>query len=77
MGPFSAVIFLIGAIMVLAGRNPNNDDLFGGENNREELLVRGVALIIIAIVIWVYLAINGEPFPLPDYKSLMNRNSSQ
>lgn len=77
MGPFSAVLFLIGVIMFFAGRNRNNDELFGGENNRKELLVRGVALIIIAIVIWVYLAINGEPFDLPDYKSMMNRNSSQ
>ena len=85
MGPFSAVIFLLGVIMVLVGRNPNNDDLFNsrlslkndGEGNRIQFLVMGVGLIIIAIVMWVFLAVYGEPTPLPDYSSMMNRNSSQ
>lgn len=85
MGPFSGVIFLAGVIMVLVGRNRNNDFLFSwrgssvndGESNRIQFLILGLSLIIIAVVMWVYLAVNGEPDPLPDYSSLMNRNSSQ
>lgn len=88
MGPFSGVLFLIGAIMVLAGRNRNNDDLFDHprfgrgslfdtpEQNRIKCMIMGVLFIIAAVAMWVYLAINGEPAPLPDYSSLMNRNSS-
>lgn len=85
MGPFSGLLFLAGVIMVLVGRNRNNDFMFSwrgssgndGESNRIQFLIMGVSLIIIAVVMWVYLAINGEPGPLPDYSSLMNRNSSQ
>lgn len=86
MGPMSGVLFLVGVIMVLVGRNRNNDFLFrgrldlddgDGEFNRIKSLIIGVSLIIIAVVMWVYLAVNGEPEPLPDYNSMMNRNSSQ
>lgn len=88
MGPFSAVLFLIGVIMFFVGRNRNNDDLFSDyysrwgdldtpEERRTKFMIRGILFIIAAVAIWVYLAINGEPFDLPDYKSLMNRNSSQ
>lgn len=85
MGPFSGLLFLAGVIMVLVGRNRNNDFMFSwrgssgndGESNRIQFLIMGVSLIIIAVVMWVYLVVNGEPGPLPDYSSLMNRNSSQ
>ncbi len=86
MGPMSGVLFLVGVIMVLVGRNRNNDFLFrgrldlddgDGEFNRIKSLIIGLSLIIIAVVMWVYLAVYGEPEPLPDYNSMMNRNSSQ
>lgn len=85
MGPLSGVLFLVGLIMVFVGRNRNNDFIFSGrpifnndgESNRIQCLITGVFLIIIAVAMWVYLALNGEPGSLPDYSSMMNRNSSQ
>lgn len=88
MGPFSAVIFLIGVIMFFVGRNRNNDELFDHpsihptlfdtpEQNRIMSMITGILLIIAAVAMWVYLLIKGEPEPLPDYTSLMNGNSSQ
>lgn len=85
MGPFSGLLFLVGVIMVFVGRNRNNDFIFSGrpifnnngESNRIQFLIMGVLLIITAVVMWVYLVVNGEPGSLPDYSSMMNRNSSQ
>lgn len=86
MGPMSGVLFLVGVIMVLVGRNRNNDDLFSWhspgdwgtpEQKRIKFMIMGILFIIAAVVMWVYLAVYGEPEPLPDYNSMMNRNSSQ
>lgn len=85
MGPFSGLMFLVGAIMILVGRNRNNDFLFSqtgssgsdGEFDRIRFLIMGVLLVVGAVAIWIFLLIYGEPAPLPDYSSLMNRNSSQ
>ena len=77
MGPISAVMFIVGLIMVFAGRNPNNDEVLGGEENRREFLIRGTALIVFAVIIWIYIAINGEPIQLPNYKEIMSRKTSQ
>lgn len=88
MGPMSGVLFLIGVIMFFVGRNRNNDDLFSGpslyggfwdtpEQNRIKFMIRGILFIVAAVVMWVYIAVKGDPIPKPDYSSLMNRNSSQ
>ena len=84
MGPISGVIFLVGVIMVVVGKNRNNDDLFdsGGYDDPEEkrikFMIMGIALIVGAVVIWVFLLINGgEPEPLFDYSSYLNQSSSQ
>lgn len=86
MGPISGVLFLIGVIMVFVGKNPNNDSLFSWRGSdfdndakfdRIRFMIMGILFIIAAVVMWVYLAVNGEPSPLPDYNSMMNRNSSQ
>lgn len=76
MGPFSGVMFLVGMIMVFAARDRNNDELYF-EEHRTEFMIEGIFLITAAVAIWIYLAVKGEPKPLPDYTSLMNRNSSQ
>lgn len=83
-----AVLLLIGVIMFFVGRNRNNDDLFSGyslrwgdlgtpEENRIRFMIMGILFIIAAVAMWVYMAIEGDPIPKPDYSSLMNRNSSQ
>ena len=86
MGPMSGVLFLIGVIMVLVGKNRNNDSLFSwigsssdkdAEPKRIQFMIMGILFIIAAVVMWIFLAIYGEPVPLPDYNSMMNRNSSQ
>lgn len=89
MGPISGLMFLVGAIMVVVGKNRNNDDLFdttysfGGrgsddpEINRIMFMIMGIALIVGAVVVWVFLLINGgEPEPLYDYSSYLERNGS-
>ena len=90
MGPMSGVLFLVGVIMFFVGRDHNNDDFFDStyffcgrrgsddpEFDRIRLMIIGILLIIAAVVMWVYIAVKGDPIPIPDYNSLMNRNSSQ
>lgn len=87
MGPLSGLMFLVGVIMILVGRNRNNDDLFewggfsyrknDGEFERIRFLIIGILLVAGAVVMWIYMLINGDPDPPPDYNSLMNKNSSQ
>ena len=79
MGPISGVMFLVGAIMVAVGKNRNNDSIFNnGEEDRIKFMIMGILLIVGAVVIWVYLLINGgEPVPLYDYSSYLNQSSSQ
>lgn len=79
MGPFSGLMFLIGILMFVVGKNRNNDSIFrNGEEDRIQFMIIGIGLIAAAVVIWIFLLINGgEPVPLYDYSSYLNQNSSQ
>ena len=86
MGPMSGVMFLVGAIMVVVGKNRNNDELFSHtlrgsddpELNRIAFMIMGILLIVGAVVMWIYMLINGgDPDPPFDYNSYMNQSSSQ
>ena len=89
MGPMSGVMFLVGAIMVVVGKNRNNDELFhkswfndwgpdDPEKRRIIFMIMGILLIVGAVVMWIYMLINGgDPDPPFDYNSYMNQSSSQ
>lgn len=85
MGPISGVMFLVGVIIVAVSKDRDTFDLltprFGKkgdtEHDRKIFLIQGIFLIIVAVVIWVYLLINGgEPVPLYDYSSYLNQSQS-
>ena len=85
MGPISGVMFLVGGIVVAVSKDRDRFDLltprFGKkgdtEHDRKIFLIQGIFLIIGAVAIWIYLLINGgEPVPLYDYSSYLERNSS-
>lgn len=69
MGPFSGLMFLVGAAMIFFGKNRNNDDLFrwdfrdspgnDGEFNRQKMFFLGIVLVVIAVIMWIYLLVNG------------------
>ena len=85
MGPISGVMFLVGVIVVAVSKDSDSFDLltprFGKkgdtERDRKKFLIQGIFLIVGAVAIWIYLLINGgEPVPLYDYSSYLERNSS-
>ena len=85
MGPFSGLLFIVGVIMFFVGRDRNNDELFSWswrsrsdspEVNRIMFMIYGIVCIIAAIVMWIYMAINGDPAPPPDLNSIMAQKTS-
>lgn len=85
MGPFSGLLFIVGVIMFFVGRDRNNDELFSWswrsrsdspEVNRIMFMIYGIVCIIAAVVMWIYMAINGDPDPPPDLNSIMAQKTS-
>ncbi len=80
-GPFSGLIFIAGVIMFFIGRNPNNDEMFSykagdPKDNRIMCMINGIIFVIAAVVMWIYMAVNGDPDPPPDLNSYINKTSS-